>query len=631
MDRNILTAPHNNPKYVVASANTNAFSLSFTVANFDDFGGASWTNHNDDFELASWEYTGDTLTLNFLVNKSDEIYTANLIATFIASGIPFMRTASLTILPSENEICITTKEDELTFNGDKQNYSQFFTFHFTNDRVTATTTEPWCRVSLKYREQAKNSNVFSYRADIELDANTTNAARRCQVTISDVGWNGRTISKTVNIEQLIYSSSYIVTNQEVTLPGYSDAYNQEVITFQCAPHVELDFDDDWYEAQIADTSDERRTLYIYPSENPSEEEERTGKLTLIGTDVRDLALHYQVEINIRQLPNKIEQEKATWQDVDLHVTDNENKFVAYQVKYDGNVVFNGTAYLNNGEADLRVNHIINNYVTNEPDVHFESDYFLTTNQLFKSAEVLVSNGGNYSTALRYYPRWDSSFDIWGDNSILLNRYIHDFVDERAMFPITICRHWFGTNIGLEFFRDGEETTIINNLERGIHSVMLEAPVAGNNINYKYSYGSLKHMPSKRTCYRYCLYYINRYGGIDFSYFNSASNLTDALENETFTDRINNNNFRSEFSQKTYSQKYSETYQLKSPLLNDEQSELFATHLLHSPKCWLQDLTSTEMLPCLIKTSQVKHTTKLNNSNKPVQYTIEVVASYTKFV
>lgn len=144
---------------------------------------------------------------------------------------------------------------------------------------------------------------------------------------------------------------------------------------------------------------------------------------------------------------------------------------------------------------------------------------------------------------------------------------------------------------------------------------------------------------KDTCYKYCLYYLNQWGGYDFMLFGGRELETDNLARLSYKNKYSTQtgqDYIGTFGDKTYQTTIKERWSLNTSWLNDVQSDKMK-HLFSSNKMWLQDLEEVvddkmmpHLIPVNITNSSYEHKTWKNQDRKLYSYTIELEASQTKY-
>ena len=136
---------------------------------------------------------------------------------------------------------------------------------------------------------------------------------------------------------------------------------------------------------------------------------------------------------------------------------------------------------------------------------------------------------------------------------------------------------------------------------------------------------------EQTCYNYCLYYLNAYGGYDYMLFAGKELQTDNLTR--FSYKQTYDALSSQFGQVDYQTTIKETWSLNTSWMTDTQAYKLR-HLFSSNKMWLQDLTASGKSPYLIPVNIVntsyEHKNWRNQDRKLYSYTIELQASQTKY-
>lgn len=175
-------------------------------------------------------------------------------------------------------------------------------------------------------------------------------------------------------------------------------------------------------------------------------------------------------------------------------------------------------------------------------------------------------------------------------------------------------------------------------------------VLGAEFNYAYSYdffvnkpfdtignapsteyhtlyiGGLKYYIAN-TCYNYCLFYLNEFGGWDYMLFAGRELQTDKLSRLSY--KKNYVAQSTDFHKVDYLTTIDETWSLNTSWLSDIQSEKMLS-LLASNRLYLQDLNKQTITPVNITNSSFEHKNYKNQGRKAYTYTIEVSASQTKY-
>ena len=126
-----------------------------------------------------------------------------------------------------------------------------------------------------------------------------------------------------------------------------------------------------------------------------------------------------------------------------------------------------------------------------------------------------------------------------------------------------------------------------------------------------------------SCYEYCLYYVNSYGGWDSLLIQGNTLKSDSITSSYYMKKFNNNTIQ--FEKVKYNNVMTTKYQLYTDWFNDdEQSRLH--HLLESTEVYLHNLVTDEILPVVITNTTCDWKTFTNNGKKKWYNTINVEVS-----
>ena len=132
----------------------------------------------------------------------------------------------------------------------------------------------------------------------------------------------------------------------------------------------------------------------------------------------------------------------------------------------------------------------------------------------------------------------------------------------------------------------------------------------------------------KACPRYCLYYLNPFGGVDHLLIEGNAQKHRTVARDTFVaDYDNSKQTREEFN---YMNEVTETYTLNTGLLTDDESSRMP-YLLESPQVYLVDLTApTVFIPVTINTDNYTVQTYKGNGCNMVNYAFEVKVSQNQY-
>lgn len=129
-----------------------------------------------------------------------------------------------------------------------------------------------------------------------------------------------------------------------------------------------------------------------------------------------------------------------------------------------------------------------------------------------------------------------------------------------------------------------------------------------------------------TCYDYCLYYVNAYGGWDSLLIDANVKKVDKIESKYYNRAFNNTT--TQFEKKKFTNVITPQYTLHTGWFNDdEQSRLY--HLLESTEVYLHNLITDKIVPVNITNNTCEYKTFTNNGRKKFSNTINVEVAQTR--
>lgn len=148
----------------------------------------------------------------------------------------------------------------------------------------------------------------------------------------------------------------------------------------------------------------------------------------------------------------------------------------------------------------------------------------------------------------------------------------------------------------------------------------------DTTQYNLQIGSRRYIV-KNTCNRYCIYYLNQYGGWDSMLFNGKELETDNLSRLSYKTNYVANSL--DFNKKDYLTTINEMWSLNTSYLNDDQSSRMI-NLMASNRMFLHDFETGKIIPINVSNSKCEKKTYKNQGRKMYTYTIEVSASQPKY-
>ena len=130
-----------------------------------------------------------------------------------------------------------------------------------------------------------------------------------------------------------------------------------------------------------------------------------------------------------------------------------------------------------------------------------------------------------------------------------------------------------------------------------------------------------------TCYKYCLYYLNQYGGWDSLLFRGRELQTDDLSRLSY--KKNYIVQSTDFHKVDYLTTIQERWSLNTSFLDNTESSKMI-NLMASNKIFIHDLEEGYIAPVNITNSNCEHKNYRNQGRKMATYNIEVSASQPKY-
>lgn len=337
--------------------------------------------------------------------------------------------------------------------------------------------------------------------------------------------------------------------------------------------------------------------------------------------------------------------KPIWKDVECY---SENTNVQYTIyNEDNEPIYKGNAIAepNNNRTIINVNKICSQYLSSALQNHiqqgFQFNYDYVKLFTIKEKTDSVTN----ETPLAQY-RFYNSYGYGSEPSRVFNSDpIKRSIDSSGNMFIKIDRRQYNAisafndssaakQLTLKYIKGGvindHYTVVLDNtaeyigLERDIY---YDSPLI-SSLFYITSDSTdmVINVNIVDTCYDYCLYYCNAYGGWDSLLIGGNAVKTDKIDSKYFNSHFNNTT--QDFERRKYANVITTEYKLYTDWFNDdEQSRLH--HLLESTQVYLHNLNTDEILPVNLTNTECVYKTFTNNGKKKWYNTFNATVAQTK--
>lgn len=260
--------------------------------------------------------------------------------------------------------------------------------------------------------------------------------------------------------------------------------------------------------------------------------------------------------------------------------------LAYKIYLGENIIYSGKAYRmpNGNNIEININKIAQNYLEQDIDELLTGSTSSQRNYNAVGDFVLKNAAGMTLETYRFLYDWD---------------YEHNWNGAAATLSQPINGEYISGQMKLK-------TTVASST---------------NNVTTYRSTGEY----NKEICGDYVLYYVNLRGGWDCFAFPKGEK-TDKITQHNYSKAFKNTTY--DFENKRYISEVETTYKLSTGLLTDEQSVLFAKHLVGSNKCYLHNVTEGWIRPVVITDNQVTYKTS-DLTQDIIAYQVTVKESQTK--
>lgn len=334
--------------------------------------------------------------------------------------------------------------------------------------------------------------------------------------------------------------------------------------------------------------------------------------------------------------------KPIWQDI--FFTKPNTSFLEYNILDENNsTIYKGRSVStpDSNNVVFNINRLCSNYLNSNLPSGFEEGYHLLNDyvKLFKITSPNNSTGGVETIAqYRFYNNYLYGKEL---NDVFISEPIRQSTDINGVKTMVVDKRQYtlcsvfnskatDKTLLINIANSDKSTTIncvLNNKAQGLfiersryNTTDKLSTVYFVLDGYRYKYEVHK------TCYDYCLYYCNAYGGWDSLLIDGNVKKTDKINSKYYTRDYNNTTIQSEKTK--FLNVINTEYVLHTGWFNDdEQSRLH--HLLESTEVYLHNLNTDEIYPVNITNNSCEYKTFTNNGRKKFNNTINVEVAQTK--
>lgn len=364
---------------------------------------------------------------------------------------------------------------------------------------------------------------------------------------------------------------------------------------------------------------------------------------VVRVPVNAVPVRHRYSFTVQHNPEKVI--KPIWQDVECYSDSLNLEYTIYNE--DGDVMYKGKAVAepNNDRTVININKICSNYLSNSlvngVNNGFEYNYDFV--KLFTVKEKSTTASSEKPIAqYRFY----NSYAYGEEPTFIFNSDpIRRKIDNNGNINIDIDRRQYlmysafnknttAKTLTLRYIRggqinDGITLGLDNTAELIYYSNNLysdDTYVTGVIVNTDDINDGVLNAHIKDSCYDYCLYYCNAFGGWDSLLVDGNVKKVDKIESKYYNKAFNNT--RQDFEKKKFANVITPQYTLHTGWFNDdEQSRLH--HLLESTEVYLHNLNTDEVIPVNITNNSCEYKTFTNNGKKKFNNTINVEVAQTK--
>lgn len=466
-----------------------------------------------------------------------------------------------------------------------------------------TSDSDW--VSPTWIPSPTESQVFS-PVEVSYEANTGSETRFAKVNfIDDSGETLAVYTLTQFGEQAQRPTGAVETSDSVISADTTEGYIQLFPSNISVINERIETDVDWIHSDDGEDGDHQGgkglttvilrpdgyyLLFVcYPN---TERRERSGNIILTSTD--DNGNEVVSYIRITQEPYVGKEFFPIWMDTDIVLEGNPANSVDWALTGKGVTLSTARTVFNaDGKAPIRLNDILRPYMRQKLDPTV-LEHGQDTGGFMSGYLAVKDQDGNYVAHTAYSTWNDCSYTP--NDRIILNDPIENFFDQRQLVPFSFIAKT-GTLDGMitrKLNLSNAKVTTNHTAQGQIMTVLckgfgqrpydwIRLDVNGEALSYEMREG----------CPTHCLYYTNKYGGVDSLLVRGKVKKTDSIE--SYGMRIDIPTTSTAHSEITLSKEITRSWQLYTHYLSESQMAKME-NVAETTLAYLHDLETDTIIP-----------------------------------
>lgn len=345
-------------------------------------------------------------------------------------------------------------------------------------------------------------------------------------------------------------------------------------------------------------------LVTYPTNTATSSKNYT--VTLTGTRVDGYGT-FSKSFTVTQSSAAAGDVEPVWKDDSVTIV---GDYTQYTLFADGAGVYNGAVYGLDGRAEISVNDIAKQYLSNG-DINWGSEKW--TNGEYCRAFTIADDNGDTLFKRSYYNSYGYDEDIPTNGSLMiLNAPIDPEIPFGAEIPFSVfskasANYTIYKGDAVAYNGTNPSKTETNHLFRA------------DGVNVPYTIGGKEYYRSVTRCAgQYVIYYVNAFGGWDALTVKGNSKRSDNITIYSYDRRRDNATTRHQTTR--YMDDMTGSWELHTGWLDDQSSKRMR-HLVESNLVYLYDLDKDKLIPVVMTDTKLSYLTYRNNGRKMVTYTI----------